>query len=194
MSEFHRLPLLPAGLEPALPRVQRRVRLHDRALSLFTDLRLGPKVVAETRDALDPTLHVMLRAGVHMAFVADPAGRLVGLVTQADLQGERPLLSALSDGRAHGELTVGDLMTPIGDWPMVDLFEIRHASIGDVVQTLEASGLRYLLVSETRDGATELRGLFSARALEEALDRPIENDRHSRSFAQLEAALAHGIV
>ena len=52
-------------------------------------------------------------------------------------------------------------------------------------------GLRYLLVTQQKDGQTVLRGLFSARRLEMALNTTIEADMHSRSFAELEQVLAH---
>lgn len=191
MSQYHCLPLIHSPLVPTLPEPRRHARLDDRALTLFSDLRQGPKIVVDARDGLDLTRHVLMRSSVHMAFVSNAAQEFVGLITMADLEGERPVLSALNDRRAHGDLTVGDLMTPTAQWPTVDLFEIRHASVGDVIATLQECGQRYLLVTETRGDRMELRGLFSARHIEEALQVAIEDDGHSRSFAALGAALTH---
>ena len=64
------LPLQSLQRAPRLPKVQRAAQAHDPALSLLTDLHHSPCVVASHRDGLDATLHLMMRAGVRMVFVA----------------------------------------------------------------------------------------------------------------------------
>jgi ferric-dicitrate binding protein FerR (iron transport regulator) len=68
---------------------------------------------------------------------------------------------------------------------------VRTARLGDIVATMHEHGMRYLLVIQTKDAQTMLRGLFSASRLEQALGAPIHSDLHSRSFAELESVLAH---
>jgi hypothetical protein len=188
---FKPLPLNQVKQAPHLRRVQRQANAHDAALSLLTDLHQGPCVVASHRDGLDETLHLMVRCGVHMVFVAGADGELVGMVAAGDIQGERPVLRAATDQVPHRELTLLDVMVPVSQWLTVDLGEVRHARLGDVAATLHEHGLRYLLVTQLKDGETTLRGLFSARRLELALQTAIEPDLHSRSFAELEQVLAH---
>ena len=163
----------------------------DPALAVFTDLAHGPCVVVSHRDGLDATLHVMMRAGVRMAFVSGSDGELSGMVTAEDIQGERPVLRSSASHVPHGELTVADVMVPLGQWDTVELSTVRTARLGDVARTLSAHGLRYLLVTQVKQGQTVLRGLFSARRLEQALGTRLDHDLHSRSFAELEQALAH---
>ncbi len=172
-----------------LPKVQQTASLGDDALSLFTDLRLSSIVIASHHDGLDQTLHVMKRAGVRMVFVTGVHGELMGLVTADDLQGERPVLRALADHVRHGELALEHVMTPVSSWQVVNLSQLAGARVGNIVATLRDHGLRYLLVTETVDGQLSLRGLFSARRVELALQTVIEGTLHSRSFADLEAAL-----
>ncbi len=179
------------ALAPSLPKVQRSAQPHDPALSLFTDLHHSPCVIASHRDGLDQTLHVMRRAGVRMVFVAGADGELVGMVTAEVLQGERPVLRASAHHVPHHELTVADIMVPITQWDTVDISHVRVAHVGDIVATLREHNLRYLLVTQKKDGATVLRGLFSASRLEQALNTTIESDLHSRNFAELEMVLAH---
>lgn len=188
---FKPLPLATMSVAPDLPTVQRSCLPHEPALNLLTDLRHSACVVASHRDGLDQTLHLMLRAGVRMVFVAGADGQLVGMVTAEDIQGERPVVRASSQKVHHGELTLSDVMIPVSHWDTVDLAQVRTARLGDVAATMHEHGLRYLLVTQTKNGSTMLRGLFSARRLEMAMNTTIEPDLHSRSFAELEQALAH---
>ena len=95
-QRFRSVPLSSLTQAPSLPQLKRTARPDDRAIALLTDLRFSPLVVASHRDGLDQTLHVMLRAGVRMAFVSGANGELVGMVTADTLMGERPVLRALT--------------------------------------------------------------------------------------------------
>ena len=190
-QRFQPVPLSSLHAAPSLPQLKRDAQPHDRALPLLTDLRFAPVIVASHRDGLDVTLHVMMRAGVRMAFVSGVDGALVGLVTADMIMGERPVQRAMTDHVRHDDLTVADLMTPLSNWEVTDMAHVRTARVGDIVATMQEHGLRYLLVTEPHDGQTTLRGLFSAKRLEMALGQPIESDLHAHSFAELEAVLAH---
>ena len=190
-GRFKPLSLSSLAVAPSLPDTQRHARPEDPALSLLTDLCHSACVVAGHRDRLDQTLHLMMRAGVRMVFVAGADGALVGMVTAEDLQGERPVVRASSHHVSHSELTVSDVMVPLHRWPTVDLGRVRTARLGEIAATMHEHGLRYLLVTQTKHGQTTLRGLFSASRLERAMQTVIDSDLHSQSFAELEMALAH---
>jgi len=194
MPQTHRfkpLPLSSMTHAPELPKVQRLAQPHDAALSLLTDLHHSACVVAHQQDDLDQTMHLMMRAGVRMVFVSGVHGELIGMVTAEDIQGERPVLRASSQLVPHSELTVADVMVPVTQWDTVDLASVRTARLGDIAETMHEHGLRYLLVTQHKQGKTMLRGMFSARRLEMAMNTTIEPDLHSRSFAELEMVLAH---
>ncbi len=194
MPESHRfkpLPLSSMSTAPELPKVQRAALPHEPALSLLTDLHHSACVLASHSDGLDQTLHLMKRAGVRMVFVAGTDGALVGMVTAEDIQGERPVMRASSQKVPHHELTLSDVMVPVTHWDTVDLGIVRTARLGDVAATMHEHGLRYLLVTQKKNGKTTLRGLFSANRLEMAMNTTIESDLHSRTFAELEQVLAH---
>ncbi|RZI84176.1 MAG: CBS domain-containing protein [Rubrivivax sp.] len=188
---FKPLELASLNTAPGLPQTQRQAHPEDPAMGLLTDLSHSACVVASHQDSLESTLHVMRRAGVRMVFVAGSDGQLAGIVTADLLHGERPVLRASNAQVAHRELSVADVMIPITHWETIDLAQVRTARLGDIVATLHEHGMRYLLVTQTKDGRTTLRGLFSATRLEQALGTPIGSDLHSRSFAELEAVLAH---
>lgn len=188
---FKPLSLRSLSVAPRLPQVQRSAQPHDSALSLLTDLHHSPCVVASHRDGLEQTLHLMMRAGVRMVFVSGSDGELVGMVAAEDLQGERPVLRASAHQVGHHELTLADIMVPVTQWDAVDLADVRTAQLGDIAATMREHGLRYLLVTQRKNDVVVLRGLFSARRLEMAMNTTLEPDLHSRSFAELEQVLAH---
>ena len=184
----------------SLSRSEQQARLDDPARTVYTDLRTSPAVVVPAIDSLPDTHKLMQRAGVRMAFVSDPNGGIIGLVTAADLQGERPMQAAQARLVAHEDLSVAEVMTPTSRWTTLDVDHLRMGEVGHIVATFLATGVRYLVVTEVvteRSGMfndvsrTVVCGLYSANRLERALGHPISEEMRSRSFADLHAALAH---
>lgn len=189
LAEFQLLPLTHVAGQPHLPPAGLKAAVPDPAISQMTDLRLGACVKVDHHDGIAPTLHVMQRAGVRMAFVTGVGGELIGLVTADDLQGEQPMRRAMSDRVGFEELTLDQVMIPLGQWQVLDAWQVEHSRIGHVAATMRRHGLRYLLVVERQTKSTEIRGVFSARRLEQALGIELGAALHSRSFAEIEAAL-----
>ena len=190
-SRFMPLATTSLARPPRKPETTCRATLADRALSVFTDLRYSAIVTADHLDHLGETAELLLKSGVHMGFVSDVHGRIVGMVSAEQLGGERPLQRAMAANVRHDELTLEDLMAPLSDWAVIDAGELAHARVGDIVETLHATGQRYLFVTEKlEDDEVALRGLFSARRIEEALEAAIDSDGHAHSFAELGSLLA----
>lgn len=189
---YARLPLSTLSAPPRRPEIHHGATLGDPAESVLTDLRHSAIVVADHLDRLADVGELLLRAGVHMAFVGDVHGEIIGMVTGDHLRGEHAVRRAMASNLHHDEITLEDLMVPIGDWAVVDASELRLARVGDIVETMRAQGQRYLFVTETTEsGRPALRGLFSARRIEAELQVPISNDGHAQSFAELEMRLGH---
>lgn len=189
---FHALPVRPALEAPlALVRSEAHVELDDPASAVLTDLRIASSVVVPIDEPLEDARRLMQHAGVRMAFVLESHGGVVGLVTAADLQGERALQVAHRRGVAYGDLTVADVMTPVAQWAAIDVRELSRARVGDVVASFRATAQRYLIVVE-RDaqGASMVRGVFSANRVERALGHAIEEELRSATFSALAQALA----
>lgn len=178
--------LTPAHADP-------HARADDPARVILTDLRVSPMVSVPASEPLREALRLMQLAGVRMAFVVDAHAEVTGIVTAADLQGERATRVAVERGLAHGELCVADVCTPIAHWPSIDVDVLRRARVGDVVETFRSTGRRYLLVIENASPGVPptLRGLFSANRAERALGQRIDEELRSRSFSELANALAH---
>lgn len=191
-SHFHALSvrsILEAPL--ALVHAEAHVGFDDPAAAVLTDLRIASSVVVPADEPLQDARRLMQHAGVRMAFVLDAAGGVIGLVTAADLQGERVLQVATRRGLGHGELNVAAVMTPVADWAAVDAAALPRARVGDIVATFRQTAQRYLIVVE-RDaqGTPAIRGVFSANRVERALGHAIEEELRSNTFSALAAALA----
>lgn len=197
MDEYPPLTLLPTPAAPlALVQAEQHVALTDPASSVFTDLRVAPAVVVPATEALSDTRRLMQLAGVRMAFVVDPAERVIGMVTLADLQGEQPAQVARVRGVAPTEVVVHDVMAAVSQWVTLDVGELARAQVGHVMASFAACGRRYLVVTEKRIDDAQLgrshrviRGVFSANRVERALGRPIEPQLRSTTFAELAANL-----
>lgn len=178
----------------AMPQNEPHAQMHDPATVIFTDFRAAPCVIVPSGEALGPSLRLMQLAGVRMAFVTAGSGEVIGLVTAADLSGERPVQVAIGSGRSRDDLAVADVMTPVADFNALDADVLRRSRVGDVVETFRATGERYLIVLEAEEatGRTVVRGVFSASRAERALGHSIVGELRSRSFSQLAAALSHG--
>jgi hypothetical protein len=193
---FDPLPLEPAA-PPALSLAQAEphVWLTDPATEVFTDLRVAAGVVVPSTEALEDTRRLMQFAGVRMAFISEAPERIIGLVTLADLQGERAAQVASARGVPQRELPVHDVMLPVAHWARIDFARLAWAKVGHLVETFRATGQRYLIVTERVTSHADIasraviRGLFSANRLERALGRSIEDGLHSRSFAELAGVL-----
>jgi len=194
MSEYAALPLKSAhGMLTFDVDMPERAVMDTPALALLTDLAHGPRVSVYPDDPIDAAIELMKRAGVRMAFVVTTAGNAttpIGLVTANDLLGERPMQIAAGVPLARHELRVRDLMEPIERWHVIDISTARNARVGHVVETMRSTGKRHLIVIQQRDRGTIVRGVFSATRIERALGRSIDDPQHSRSFADVEAALA----
>ena len=197
MVHYHALPVRPALEAPlALVHGEAHVGFDDPASAVLTDLRIASSVVVPADEPLEDARRLMQHAGVRMAFVLEARGGVIGLVTAADLQGERALQAATRRGLGHGELSVADVMTPVAAWAAVDAADLPRARVGDIVATFRATGQRYLIVVErvvAGEGEAErpmIRGVFSANRVERALGHAIEHELRSATFSALAQALA----
>lgn len=181
-------------------RVTPEVTLNSPADLLFTDLtkRQAVSVLATTQ--IDAALQQMIAVGLRLLFVTDSSFRLVGLITSYDIAGEKPLLYLQSiDGHINSHsretIQVQHIMQPISTWRVLEYSVVERAQVGDIVETFKQCGKRHLMVLqyETLSGKSEplVRGLFSARQFERALDITFDIGHRSDSFAELERSLNH---
>jgi CBS domain-containing protein len=161
----------------------------------MTDLALTPAVYTLDTTQIDDALARMVHASVKLLFVIDSASHLVGLITAFDIVGEKPLqyLQSVVDhgaARSRSQVLVRNIMQPVQQWRVLDMDEIAHASVGDIVETFKSAAVRHLIVlDDSRAPEAHVRGIFSATQFESALKLELGVIKRATTFAEVEQAL-----
>lgn len=173
------------------PGATTHVRIDSPAMDVMTDLR---KIGAITIGRLTPVEEAnrsMITHGVRALFVVDELRRVVGIITSADVQGEKSVTIAHEHGIRHDEVVVRDIMTPADRLEAMDLTDVSYARVGDIVATLRLAGRQHGIVVDRGSGRQTVCGIFSLTQIARQLGIP-QQPAHDlgRTFAEIEAALA----
>ena len=189
MREYSALRLLalPAGSRLAEPQLPGRVGFDDPAFSVMTDLREVAAVTTRREESMHDAHALMLQRRVRLLFVLDADGALAGVITATDLLGEKPMRFMQGRALAHGEISVGDLMTPAALLEALPLQDVAQMRVGHIVATLKAVRRQHVMVAE--DGGMRVRGLFSASQVARQLGMELQTFEVASTFADIEAAL-----
>lgn len=163
------------------------------AIEAMTDFARVNAVSIEAAAAVDEANARMISRGVRLLMVVGPDERVQGLITARDILGEKPIQVAQARGGKRSELTVGDLMTPVGSLDTLHLGDVLKARVADVLDALKALGRQHILVEDIDPvtGLPRVRGLFSATHIGRLLGVPVLGFDLPRTFAEIEAALAN---
>lgn len=174
------------------PDAHKSVTPYSPALDVMTDFSRLHSVTIAPDAKLFTANETMLARGVRLLLVVDDNQHLLGVISTRDTLGERPM-QLLHQGKGNMfELTVGDLMHSIGGIDMLDLTDVRHANVGDIVATLKKLGQQHVLVASRDAGTGQQRvcGVFSATQIGRQLGVEVQTFEVACTFAQIEAALA----
>jgi hypothetical protein len=97
----------------------------------------------------------------------------------------------MARGVEFSAVTVADAMTPADAIEVLQIDDVLHAHVGDVIETLKHSGRQHALVVET-DALTErcmIRGVFSASQIARQLGVSPRSDDLRQTFAQIEKSI-----
>lgn len=167
----------PAVIPQRATRALPSLSLDDPAITAMTDFTQECPVTVSPERHIDDALKDMMLAGVRSLLVLKE-GRVLGLITSFDIQGERPILFLQSPECAHypclhRDVTVADIMTGLDLLPRLEWKRVLCGCVGELVETFHSSGNTHLLVVDTRpDGETVVRGLFSRSRLERHTAKP----------------------
>jgi len=188
LAEFSLAPYASSALAHPAPNP---VTLDSPAVDVMTDLERVAAVTIEASASLVTANEYMIARGVRSLFVTAPNGRVLGLVTAADMLGERPVRESHARGVGRNDLQVTDVMTPIHAVAAMKLEDVRAAKVGHIVASLTQAGRQHGLVAEIR-GPSEvsIRGIFSASQIARQLGVPLHIPELARTFAEVEQALA----
>ncbi|GLR25322.1 MULTISPECIES: CBS domain-containing protein [Limnobacter] len=167
-----------------------KLRADSPAFDAMTDLRKVHPVSVTPAETLDEAHSTMIVCGVKLLFVKNAQGHLCGLLTAADLAGERAMQEAQNTGRTVPELTVADLMTEVPDIEFLEFSTVARAEIGHIVATLKEHNRQHALVVDKQPGKMQVVGLFSATQIARQMGVPLSAPVRASTFAEIEAVVA----
>ncbi len=133
----------------------------DPAVLVMTDFRRIPPVTVTEDRSIDEALRDMIRFGVRALLVVRD-GKVTGLITSYDIQGERPLqFLQCTTFMRHEEIEVGHIMTRWEEVPVLEWTTVERARVSDLLDIFAESGVTHLVVAEIESGAATVRGLIS---------------------------------
>jgi len=168
-----------------------RVTMNSPALEVMTDLRRSRAVTIAPDTPVPIALTVMIHANVRLLVVLGTAGLVCGLISARDLGGEEPLRIAARERIAHESVQVAQVMTPIDGMRPLDLGQVEHAMVRDVVRHLIDTRRQHVLVLERLAAADYAAcGIFSATQIGRQLGHELVlDDGRAQSFSELERLL-----
>ena len=205
--QYQGLPIRELGADAGMRRPQQtqpgRVTRESPALEVMTDLARASPATIRAQAPIEGANEYMRSRGVRLLLVTDERDAVLGVVTAADIVGEKPTRLTVERGGKRDELTVADIMTPAERVEVLEFDAVAGARVGHVMETLRGTGRLHALVVDYEPIAprsalaqptrhTMVRGIFSlsqmARQLGVAAPQPGEV---ARTFAEIEAALGH---
>lgn len=155
----------------AQPKFKGAVTPESSALDVMTDLAvikaetIGPEV------SLPDAEKVMINRGVRSLFVTSKFPCIDGLVTAADILGEKPMQLVNDQNLKFQSLTVQDVMTDLSRLDVIDYDEVKNASVANLVATFAKLKCTHILVVQAAkiQGPARIRGVISQTQLERQL-------------------------
>ena len=167
------------------------VTVNSLAILAMTDLSRVPSATIDPDASLEDANQSMILRGVRLLVVVGGARRIVGVVTSADILGEKPVLVAQSRQGKRSDLRIADVMVSVEAMETLHIEDVRKVEVGHIVATLKAAGRAHaLVVGPTAGGRQSLLGIFSASQIARQLGVQIHTHEMARTFAEIEAVIA----
>lgn len=163
------------------------------AIEAMTDFSRVQAVAIDAGASLEAANTRMISRRVRLLMVVGADEQVEGLITARDILGERPMQIAQARGGKRDDLTVRDLMVPIGQIDTLYLGEVMNARVADILNALKSQGRQHILVEDIDPltGLPRVRGIFSATHIGRLLGVPVLGFDLPQTFAEIEAALAN---
>ena len=144
------------------------------AFKVMSNLKLMSPASTTDLSCLKEANQQMVERSVRMLFVVDDEQQLIGLVTQNDLLGEKPIQHMQRHRCATHDILVKDVMTPIEQIKTLDYSDIERAKVGDILATLKQSGQEHALIADYQDdGSLSICGIFSLAHINKMMNSQI---------------------
>ncbi|HLA36147.1 MAG TPA: CBS domain-containing protein [Rhodocyclaceae bacterium] len=168
-----------------------RVDAYASGLEVMTDLNFVPAAAIGLDADLAHASQMMIARGVRLLLVVDSDHYVLGLLTARDVMGDRCTQIAEQLNIEQNEVAVRDIMTPVSSIQVLELVDVVHARVGDIIETLRHSSRQHAIVidREPPDDKLIIRGIFSASQIARQLGvTQVEADLE-HTFEQIDTAI-----
>ena len=189
-NSFDELPVRDLGRTYSMPTAMPAGNLSsgDSAVHLLIDFcQRRPPAISSDMGVSEARLWMKM-ADTTFKLVQNSAGDCTGIITIADVHGERPLSLANRRGDSLGEIRVKDVMTPLSRLPATHYRDLCKATAADLVNSFRSAGEQFILVLDDNGSSPEtqcLRGLISATELVDKLHVPIDLAQRASTFTDI---------
>lgn len=159
----------------AQPKAHGTVTEQSPGIEVMTDLAIVKAATIDPHTTLDKAEQAMIHQGVRSLFVVSTFPCVDGLITLADLAGEKPMQQIIDRHIRHQDLSVADVMTALPRLDALDYAELEAGNVCQVIATFKKLKRSHLLVVQTASaqGPARIRGVISLTQLERQLGRPV---------------------
>jgi len=140
--------------------------LSSPALSVVTDFKHSqPNMINASTSAAD-ALEMMQQEQSKLKLVIDKEGELVGLL-HIDQLSDQAIMRRIAFGQNRNDILVADVMRPRERIKALAYQQLKHCTIGDLVNTLQSSGEQHCVVIDRE--SHQIRGIISAQDIAKRL-------------------------
>ncbi|OGB68156.1 MAG: hypothetical protein A2496_00035, partial [Burkholderiales bacterium RIFOXYC12_FULL_60_6] len=130
----------------AQPKAQGAVTEQSPGTEVMTDLASVKAATIDPHISLDQAEQAMIHQGVRSLFVVSGFPCVDGLITLADLVGEKPMRLVNERHIRRQDLSVADVMTPLSKLDALDYEELKSSTVAQVIATFKKLKHSHLLV------------------------------------------------
>jgi CBS domain-containing protein len=170
------------------PAETRVLSLHSPAIEVFTDFAHEKPLMLEQNTPIDDARGMMKRTHIKLFLVINSQEQFRGVITLDDLVSEKVMMEMGHYQLRRNELTVEQVMTPKSRLRAISFNELQLGNVGDVLETMQKSGERHVLVVDTQ--SFSIRGIVSAHSIARMMHVPIVISERAVSFSDICKAVA----
>lgn len=167
--------------------------LHSPAREVMTDFQQVEPVQVSESMQIDEALEHMKAQHVRLLFATNSQDQLSGIVSAADIVGDKAMAVMHKQGIGRDQVEVRHLMLDRAHIRALTYEQIEGAKIGDVMITLKGSGDQHVLVTDVSlAGVKRVRGIISASDISRYLRISFDVMYQAKSFSEIERVITRG--
>jgi predicted transcriptional regulator len=162
------------------------INMRSPAEKVVTDFHKVQPITISKSAPLDEAHELMKSQHVRLLLAVDQQDEFVGVITSREVLGRNAMAYMQQNGIAREDVQVKHIMVPKKRLSAITLEQVKQVKIGDIMQTLSASGEQHLLVVDSAASTKKICGIISASDVSRRLKVGFDVLLGAKSFADVE--------